>query len=174
MILLILAFLASGTRGSTGPVMAHPAGADSAAHPSVTRVTHGQLKEVVSSDSGKIVLVNVWATWCKPCKEELPSLVRLSKEYRDKGLKVVLVSADDVDSLEKNVEPMLKNLQVDVPSYIIADSSDEAFMDGFAPDWSGALPTTFVYDRSGALKETMVGERTYDQFKKSVEKLQPK
>ena len=56
--------------------------------------TAGQLREVVRAGGARVVLLNVWATWCVPCREEFPDLMRLRREYRERGLRLVLVSAD--------------------------------------------------------------------------------
>ena len=136
--------------------------------PQVKTVTHEQLNEVIKSDSGNVILVNLWATWCKPCKEELPSLLKVYREYNRKNVRLVLVSADDIDSLSSHVLPMLKSVGVDFVTYIIGDKTDEAFMSGFNPDWNGAFPTTFVYGKNGKLVSTAVGERNEQQFRKLI------
>lgn len=139
--------------------------------PDVKPVRVSELKERIMRDSGKVVLVNVWATWCKPCKEEMPQLVRLRKNVSRNEFSLILVSADDSELVDTKVRPALKSLGVDFPSYIINERSDEAFMNGMDSTWNGALPTTFVYDRKGKLSKIMTGERTYKQFEETVGKL---
>ena len=127
------------------------------------------LKELVKRDSGKIVFVNAWATWCKPCKEEMPQLVRLRKKYAQQ-LSLILVSADDSEIVDTKVRPTLKSLGVDFPSFIINERTDEAFINGMDSTWNGALPTTFIYDRSGKLDTMTTGGRTYQQFEALLNK----
>ena len=134
----------------------------------VNEVTVAELKNIVASSAGAVVLVNAWATWCKPCKEEMPALLRLNQKYGGKSFRLILVSADDIDDLDSVVKPMLTRLGVDFPTYIVHDTSDEAFITGMDPDWSGALPTSFVYDRQGKLVSRITGERTYAQFEKAI------
>jgi len=132
--------------------------------PGVTPLRVGGLKEIVHRDSGNVVFVNVWATWCKPCKEEMPNLVRLRKEFLDKRFSLILVSADDSELVDTKVRPALQSLGVDFPSYIINEKSDDAFIGGMDSSWNGALPTTFVYGRNGILTKIMTGEKSYSQF----------
>src|SRR5947209_5130069 len=65
--------------------------------PAVQRITHEQLESMVRKDSGNVVLVSAWATWCKPCNEEMPSLVRLRREFRSRPFTLILISADELD-----------------------------------------------------------------------------
>ncbi|HMD13150.1 MAG TPA: TlpA disulfide reductase family protein, partial [Bacteroidota bacterium] len=126
----------------------------------VVPVNVAGLHDLIQKDSGNVVLVNVWATWCKWCKEEMPGILELKKKFEGKGFRVILVSADDIDILESEVKPTLTKLGVHFPSFIINEPTDEAFMNGMNPDWNGALPTSFIYDRSVKLAETMVGDKT--------------
>ncbi len=118
-----------------------------------------------------MILVNAWATWCKPCKEEIPDLLRLKAKYAERGFELVFISADDPDELDTSVRPTLQKLGVDFLTYINRDSSDEAFINGLNPKWNGALPASFLYDRKGNLSEMLVGGKKYKQFEEAVLKL---
>jgi thiol-disulfide isomerase/thioredoxin len=137
----------------------------------VDPVNHRQLKERVGAERGNVVLVNIWATWCKWCKEEMPALVKLRETYRSKGFRLLLVSADEREIADTAVRPTLWRLRVRFPTYLIADSSDEAFMNGIDPQWNGALPASFLYGRDGTLRKTITGDRTYRDFEREVAKL---
>ena len=126
---------------------------------------------MIQQNKGGVTLVNVWATWCDPCKKEIPSLVKLRHEFDSTGFKLILVSADDIELAETNVPRTLRKLSVNFQTYIKQDTTDEAFMMGMNPDWSGALPTSFLYDKEGKLADMMVGERSYVKFKVAVKKL---
>jgi thiol-disulfide isomerase/thioredoxin len=142
-----------------------------AALPEVKPINSTSLREVVNAQKGKVVLVNAWATWCKPCKEEIPDLLRLKAKYAGKGFELVFISADDADELETSVRPTLQKLGVNFLTYINRDSSDEAFINGMSAKWNGALPTSFLYDRKGNLNEMLVGGRKYRQFEEVVVQL---
>lgn len=139
--------------------------------PAVQKIDHKKIIELVRQGRHKVTLVNIWATWCEPCRDEMPGLVRLRREYRDKDVDVILVSADDIEKADSTVPRMLHKLGVDFPTYIDNDSTDEAFITGMNPDWSGALPASFLYDRDGKFVEMMVGGKSYETFEKVIKKI---
>jgi thiol-disulfide isomerase/thioredoxin len=149
----------------TGVAKAADAGA---AHAQIVPVTAAQVGEVVKAARGNVVLLNVWATWCHPCREEFPYLVRLQRELGAQGFELVLVSADFENQLPQVVE-FLAGQGVDFRSYRKV-GSDAEFIDGLDPRWSGALPATFVYDRSGTLRDFWEGDLSYEGF---LERLKP-
>jgi thiol-disulfide isomerase/thioredoxin len=116
-----------------------------------------------------VVLVNFWATWCLPCREEMPALLKLQRAYADRGLRLVLVSGD-FSSEADQAAAFLHDLGVDFPTYI-RDGGDMEFIDAFDPTWSGALPATFIYDGTGRLRRSMFGPATYEQFEEQIRTL---
>jgi thiol-disulfide isomerase/thioredoxin len=138
------------------------------APPAIERADHGAILRMVKAGSAKATIVNVWATWCEPCRKEMPDLLRLRERYRREGFDLILVSADDPDSAETSVRSMLGRFGVDFPTYIEHDSSDEAFINGMGGEWRGALPASFLFGRGGTLRELMVGERSYGEFEQKV------
>jgi thiol-disulfide isomerase/thioredoxin len=124
------------------------------------------IQAAVRKPGARMVLVNIWATWCLPCREEMPALLRLRRTYADRGLRLVLVSGD-FSSEAGQAAAFLHDLGVDFPTYI-KDGSDMAFIDAFDPKWSGALPATFIYDGAGRLQQSMFGPATYEQFEEQI------
>lgn len=139
--------------------------------PSVSPVRLSDVKEMIRRDSGNVILVNAWASWCKPCQEEMPGLLRLRSELHGRPFRVMLISIDDPDSIVASVQPALRRLGVKFPTFIFRDSSDEAFINGMNPKWNGALPATFLYDREGRQVDLFVGGRSYEKFRDAVEKI---
>lgn len=126
------------------------------------------LQEVRSSDS-EAILVNVWATWCIPCREEFPDLMRLHRELSDDGFELVLVSADfDVENEE--LVAFLTEQGVDFPTWI-KTGDDMTFIDALDPDWQGSLPASFLYDEDGRLVRFWEGKATYQDLKDSIDPL---
>jgi thiol-disulfide isomerase/thioredoxin len=134
----------------------------------VVPVTAAEVREVVAAGRGNVVLLNVWATWCNPCREEFPHLVRLHRELAAQGFSLVLVSADFESQLPKVTE-FLADQGVSFRTYRKA-GSDAEFIDGLDPRWSGALPATFLYDRDGTLRDFWEGDLSYEGF---LERLRP-
>jgi thiol-disulfide isomerase/thioredoxin len=110
------------------------------------------------------VLVNVWATWCLPCRQEFPDLLRVARELSPQGLRLVLVSADASDAAS-DVTTFLSEQGVDFPTFIQAEK-DEAFIDGLDRRWTGSIPASFVYDARGKLVRYWEGKADYDVIKK--------
>jgi len=136
--------------------------------PPVEKVDHLALRRIVRNNPGEVTLINVWATWCEPCRKEMPDLLELRKRYGAKGFRLILVSADDPDSVETAVRPALKKFGVDFLTYIQQDSSDEVFIEGMSHEWNGALPASFLYDNGGNLNEIKVGKHTFTEFEEKI------
>lgn len=132
----------------------------------VAPATAADIQQAVRNSGAKVVLVNVWATWCGPCREEFPGLMRVARQYRGRGLKVILVSADP-DTEMAAVKHFLAAQGVDFPCYIKAEK-DQAFIDALDRRWTGALPATFIYDGTGKLLDFWEGSVTFSVFKQKV------
>jgi thiol-disulfide isomerase/thioredoxin len=132
----------------------------------LTPATAKDVLAAVKNSGADAVLVNVWATWCIPCREEFPDLMRLHQKYRNRGLKLVLVSAD-FDSELPHVKEFLAKQGVDFPSFI-KNETDMAFINGMSEQWSGALPATFVYDKRGDLRHFWEGKATFSVFERKI------
>lgn len=112
---------------------------------------------------GKVFLVNFWATWCPPCRKEIPSLVKIQEKYRDKGLVVVGISMDEGG--RSMVGKFLDKQGVNYP-VIIGDSS-------MAKGFGGVIgvPASFLVDRKGELIWRFDGYASEDQLRVELEKL---
>lgn len=134
--------------------------------PQVIPATAQKLRQVVQSSHGKLIVMNVWATWCQPCREEFPDLVKLYRHYQSQGLTLILVSAD-VQSELSNVKNFLARQDIDFTTYF-KDGNDMDFINGLHRDWSGALPATFIYRPDGALLDFWEGKASYAKLDSTV------
>ena len=123
------------------------------------------LKDVKEADA-RVVLVNVWATWCPPCVEEFPDLMAVYNQYKDQGLKLVFISADSEGQADGAIA-FLKAHGVDFPSYIKL-KSDGAFINTLDPDWWGAIPATWLYDSEGNKRHFWLGKTSREQFEAKI------
>ena len=137
-----------------------------ASAPAPTAVTAEDIKGLTKDSSAKVVLVNVWATWCAPCRDELPALVKLQHELGKDGLKLILVSTDFDVPMDK-LTAFLTSQGVDFPTYIKTEK-DQDFMKAMSSDWKGAMPATFMYASDGELLDFWEGAATYEAFEKKV------
>lgn len=120
----------------------------------------------VKSSTAKLVLVNIWSTWCQPCVEEFPELVKIREDFKDRGVDVLLVSADFDDQMD-NLKAFLKKNNVDFEVYL-KTGKDMEFIDSFDPRWTGALPVTFLFDSHGQVIELWNKKISYEQLQKAL------
>ena len=125
------------------------------------------LKTILKKKRGRVVLINLWATWCVPCREEFPDLIKLHGKLRSRGLELILISVDTSEQ-RGQVEAFLKENGVTFPTYINTEENYEDLISFLAPDWIGGFPTTFVIDRKGRLTRSLVGGQNYEVFHKAV------
>jgi len=124
------------------------------AQPKVTVIDETELKSLLGAGAGRVrpLLVNFWATWCVPCREEFPDLVKIRRQYAADRLDFVLVSLDDPSDLDKAVPEFLSEVRATaLPAYLLHATDDSVAINLVDPTWSGELPATFLYDRSGAV-----------------------
>ena len=133
----------------------------------LVEVSPDTLGAVIAAAGAQGTLVNVWASWCEPCREEFPEIVRLARDYRSRGLRVVFVSADFPEDLP-NARKFLAEQGVSWPTYYKGSGNDQKFIAALDPRWSGALPGSFVYDAQGKLRDFWEGKATYAQIEKRV------
>ncbi len=116
----------------------------------------------LSDFKGKVVVLNYWATWCPPCRKEIPDLIRLQEKYSGQ-VQVIGVSLD-----RDGVEGVIKFAQDRKISYPIVMPSDPAL---YQMGTVKSLPTTFIIDQAGNIKKVMVGVRTFMFFEAAVKQL---
>lgn len=123
----------------------------------LTPVDEAGYRKLIGSARGQVLLVDFWATWCQPCRVELPLLVKLETNYRARGLKLLTISCDEPEQ-EAEAGRFLQQCQVRGPAYVKRAANDDRFIASVDPNWSGALPALFLYDRQGRKARMFVGE----------------
>lgn len=120
-------------------------------------------KVTLADYKGKVVLLNFWATWCGPCKLEIPWFVEFNKTYKDRGLVVLGVSLDD-DGW-KSVKPYLAAKKIDYTVVVGNDAVSKSYGD------VDSLPTTFIIDRDGRIAFTHTGLVGRDLYEAEIRSL---
>jgi len=142
------------------------------AAPKVKQIDILALKRLVRPN-GKPLLINFWATWCGPCREEYPDLVKIDNEYRGK-IDFVTVSLDDLVDKDTAVPQFLTEMKAEMPSYLlVTDGKDEAAMAVVSKNWTGALPFTILFDPKGVVLYSRQGKVKLDALKSALVKTQP-
>ncbi len=126
-------------------------------------------RKLLGRYAGKVVLVDFWATWCEPCREEMPALVKLAEKYAGRGFRLVTISADEPQELAK-AEQFLRSHRAPFPAYYMDTRDNDAFINSVSRAWSGALPGLFLYDRQGRLAASFVGESDLNAVEGAVRK----
>lgn len=109
--------------------------------------------------SGKVVLMNIWATWCGPCRREIPDLSLISTEMAAKGVVVVGVSVDDNDDRVRTVKNFVEKNRIPYVNVIDNDNKDISRAYGVQ-----SIPMTLIIDRQGKIIEKIMGARSKDVF----------
>lgn len=129
------------------------------------------LAQRIAREKGNVVLVNFWATWCVPCREEFPDLSRLQKAYAARGLRVIGVSTD----LQRETPAVGKFLAEQKPAFPNyrkkSGGDDQAFIDAVDKSWGGELPFSVLYGRDGQKTKVLSGKHAYAGYEKEVRAL---
>lgn len=109
---------------------------------------YDQIAHLFEQANDTTYVVNFWATWCKPCVEELPFFEQMTEKHQNEKVQVLLVSLDFKKQLESKLKPFLeeKTLQSEVVAFI--DGKYNNWIDNISPDWSGAIPATLIYNKT--------------------------
>lgn len=118
--------------------------------PTIERLTAAELKARGKTLGPKGFLVNAWASWCGPCKEEFPMLVDLQKKFEKVGIALLFVSVDTAESEAKAIE-FAREYGHQGPLLFVRGSLSE-FKAGLHPGWPGMLPASFLFDPAGKLR----------------------
>src|ERR1700730_17661310 len=95
--------------------------------------------KLIAAHKGKVLLVDFWATWCKPCRAEMPELTKLDQKLRARGFELITISTDEPEQ-DGNLLKVLKDDNVTAPSFLRNAGDDDKFADAIVPKWGGALP----------------------------------
>lgn len=129
---------------------------------SIPVMNYEQLENYLNKDNDKVRLVNFWATWCKPCIEELPDFLKLNQELRTANFELVLVSLDFSNQIEKRVIPFVKKYNIKATVIVLDDPDANTWINKVDPSWDGAIPVSLIL-HSGK-KEFHEGTLNYEQL----------
>lgn len=127
-------------------------------------------QKLLEQNRGKAVLVNFWATWCEPCRDEYPMLNELAKQYGPEGLKIIGVSMDDDGDLIL-MRRFLARYRPVFPNYRKKAGEAAPFTQSVLPSWNGSLPATFFYDKDGNQVGHMFGEGPRESYEATIRTL---
>ena len=129
------------------------------------------LKDLISKAKDKPLLVNFWATYCDPCRDEFPDLVKVDRDFRPKSLDFVTVSLDDMSDIKTTVPQFLAQMKATMPAYLLNVTDPEPAINAVDPKWQGDLPATFLYNAKGEIVFKAFGRVNTAALREAIERL---
>lgn len=163
---LVVLFFSSAIPGQTKAPARAPVAANDIR---VKQVDEVGLRELLKP-KGKPLLINFWATWCDPCREEFPGLVELDKEYKGKA-DFITVSLDDPEDINTAVPKFLASMKAEMPAYLLRTADESAVITSISRDWHGGMPFTALYSPKGELAYFREGKVVLETLKAELDKL---
>jgi peroxiredoxin len=117
----------------------------------------------LASYKGKIILLNFWATWCPPCKIEIPDLIALQETYKDD----IVVLGFSVDDTAEQLKPFAAEYKINYP--LLIGLGHENVQEAYGPMWG--IPVTIIIDRDGTIARKQSGIRTREQMEREIKAL---
>ncbi len=115
----------------------------------------------LASFKGKVIVLDFWATWCGPCKVEIPGFIELHEKYKARGVTVVGIQVQDEPDVLK---PFVQQFRMTYP--VLVGMGHDDLEEAFAPIWG--LPTTYIISRDGLICRKRMGLQSKEQFEKDV------
>ena len=136
--------------------------------PKVTQIDESGLKDLLKPN-GKPLLINFWATWCEPCREEFPDLVKIASDYRGK-IDLITISLDELSEINGEVPEFLQQMKSESPGYLLKTPDEGAVIALVSKDWQGGLPFTILFNAQGATIYSKQGKFNPDLLVAEIEK----
>lgn len=136
----------------------------------VKLLTLKELDKRIAKGNDTTYVINFWATWCTPCVEELPYFEKLNTEYKNKPVKVILLSFDSKSKLQSRVIPFVKDQKLEAEVYLINEKDQQTYIEKIDKKWSGSLPATLFINNKN--KNRLFYSKPFDTYKELTDKLQ--
>ena len=139
--------------------------------PEIQQVDLAGLKQLLQRNAAdkRPLLVNFWASWCDGCREEFPDLVKIDDDYRSKGLSFLSVTVDEVED-KRLAASFIEEMKAKMPVVLLNVPDKEPAIHAIDMNWDGALPATFLYDRTGNLVYRHFGKIKPDELRAIIDK----
>jgi thiol-disulfide isomerase/thioredoxin len=124
---------------------------------------------IVAPKKGRVLVVHFWATWCEPCREEMPELAAAASPASGRDLAVVLVSLDTRRTASSDVTRFLSREKVGFVSFLMKTHDPRLFFHAVDPSWEGTIPLTVVYGRDGRVASRLRGRQSRDTLAAAIQ-----
>lgn len=126
-----------------------------------------QLEKRFAAGKDTTYVVNFWATWCAPCVAELPNFEKLQLLYKNRPVKVILISTDFKSKLNSEVSPFVKKRGLRSEVFLLDESNQQEYIDRVSKEWSGALPATLIVNTEKSIRKFYEQEFTMEELNKT-------
>jgi len=142
--------------------------------PKVMQIDEVALRNLLKRDgeNAKPLLINFWATWCDPCREEFPELVKIDTDYKGK-IDFITISLDDATEINREVPKFLVNMKAQMPAYLLKTDNEEAAIASVTKDWQGGLPFTVLLNEKGEIVYIRQGKIKAEIVRSEIDKILP-
>ena len=144
----------------------------SASAQDVKVVKFDKLQELRNSKADTLYVVNFWATWCGPCIKELPYFEAVNKQYQDQPVKVILVSMDAVQDLQK-VKTAQQKRKLASEVWLLDETDANTWIDKLEPKWSGAIPATIIFNNKRKQYHFAEKELKQEELQSLIQQFKP-
>lgn len=127
-----------------------------------------QLETRLTAGKDTTYVLNFWATWCAPCVRELPYFQRIHQKFKNSPVKVLLISLDAKNTLDKKVVQFIGRNKITAEVFLLDETNQQMYIDRISPLWSGALPATLIVQTGKERKDFIEGEITYEQLEAAL------
>ncbi|MBD1398134.1 TlpA family protein disulfide reductase [Pontibacter sp. JH31] len=145
----------------------------SLAQQKVSTIKFDELQKIRASPHDTLYVVNYWATWCKPCIKEMPYFEAITQQYKGQPVRVILVSMDAVQDLEKRVIPFVEKRNLQSRLYLLDEPDGNTWIDRIEPKWSGAIPATMFFNNKRKQYEFVERELSEAELQELINKYKP-
>ncbi len=134
---------------------------------SIEPITTDGIRQLITNDSDKLRLINVWATWCGPCVMEFPEFIDIDRMYRGRDFEFISISADKPEKQDKALD-FLKKKEASNKNYIFNTDDKYALIEAIDPEWQGALPYTILVEPGGKIVYSQQGTIDPQEMKRAI------
>src|SRR5215470_5492409 len=138
--------------------------------PVVSAIDTDALKGLITQQRERPLLVNFWATFCDPCRDEFPDLVKIDKDYGARSLEFFTVSLDDMSDIKTEVPKFLDAMKAKMPAYLLNVNDPEPAINLVDRKWRGDLPATFLYNEKGEVVYRHIGRVNIAELREAIDK----
>ena len=143
--------------------------------PKVTQIDAEALANLLKrkGETVKPLLINFWATWCDPCREEFPELVKIDADYKGK-IDFITVSLDDLAEINRDVPKFIAEMKSKMPAFLLKTENEETAIASVSKDWQGGLPFTILFNEKGEIAYSRQGKIKPAVLRAEIDKILPK